>query len=124
MDNMVTTILPTPIIYATSFSIIVIALAILIWLLLTIIFGTMLLKKLNLLTKNLSKLSETLIEKSKQVADQTTDTIRSYTMPARPEKETTKKYNYNSVFNSIFGIGSMVFEVIKIVNLFKNRKEK
>lgn len=124
MDNIVTTVLPAPIIYATSFSIIFIALAIIIWLLITIIFGTMLFKKINQLTKDFSKLTETLTEKTKQVADQTTDTIRSYALPNRSDKEATKKNNFNSVFNSIFGIGSLLYEVLKIVNLFKNRKEK
>lgn len=124
MNNFSATILPTPIVYATAFSIIVIALVILIWLVLTIIFGTLLLKKMNDLIKNLSKLSETWNEKSKQIADQTTATIQSFQIRPKVENGSEKKNNFASVLSGVFGFGSVLFEIIKLVNRRKSGKEK
>jgi hypothetical protein len=124
MDNLVSTILPAPIVYASAISIIVLALAILIWLTLTIIFCTFLLKKINDLTKNLSKLTETWNEKSKQIADQTTATIQSFQIKPKVENGSEKKNNFTSVISGIFGFGSVLFEIIKLVNRKKSGKEK
>jgi predicted PurR-regulated permease PerM len=124
MDNFTATILPTPIVYATAISIIVIALAILIWLVLTIVFGTLLLKKVNELTKNMSRLTETWNEKSKQIADQTTATIQSFQLKPKGDSGYEKKNNFASVLSGIFGFGSMLLEIIKLVNQKKSGKEK
>jgi predicted PurR-regulated permease PerM len=124
MENYTATILPTPIVYALAISIIVIALAILIWLALTIVFGILLLKKINDLTKNLSNLTNTLNEKSKQIADQTTATIQSFQLKPKGESNQDKKNNISSVVAGIFGFGSVLFEIIKLVNHNKSRKEK
>jgi predicted PurR-regulated permease PerM len=124
MDNLVSTVLPAPIVYATAISIIIIALAILVWLALIIIFGTLLLKKINDLTKNLSHLTETWNEKSKQIADQTTATIQSYQLKPKVEIGSERKNNFSSVISGIFGFGSVLFEIIKLVNRKKSGKEK
>ena len=124
MKEGVIMVLPASIAYATAISIIIIGLAIFIWLVLTIVFGTMLLKKVNILTKNFSSLTETWNMKSKQIADQTTETIHSYLLPSKTEKVAGKKSNFTSLFNTALGLGSLVYEVIKIVNLFKSKKER
>lgn len=124
MENYTATILPTPIVYALAISIIVIALAIVIWLALTIIFGTLLLKKTNDLTKNLSQLTSTLNEKSKQIADQTTLTIQSFQLKPKVDTNGEKKNNFANVVTGIFGLGSVLFEIIKLVNHNKSKKEK
>ena len=124
MENFTATILPVPIVYATAISIIVIALAILIWLALTIIFGTLLLKKVNDLTKNLSNLTQTLNEKSKQIADQTTATIQSFQLKPKTDNGSEKKNNFSTLITGIFGISSVLFEIIKLVNHKKSGKEK
>ena len=116
------TIIPAPIVYATAISIIVIALAILIWLVLTILFGTFLLKKINDLTKNVSKLTETWNEKSKQIADQTTATILSFQAKPKSENESGKKNYFTSTMSSIIGLSPLIFDVIKMVNKNKTRK--
>jgi uncharacterized protein YoxC len=124
MENFTATILPAPIVYATAISIIVIALAILIWLALTIIFGTLLLKKVNDLTKNLSNLTQTLNEKSKQIADQTTATIQSFQLKPKTDNGSEKKNYFSTLITGIFGISSVLFEIIKLVNHKKSGKEK
>ena len=124
MENAVTTVLPVPIVYAVAFSVIVIAFALLIWLIITILFGTLLLKKMNALTKNVSDLVKTLTEKGKQVADQTTETIKSYQLPARTENESGKGFKFTPIVTSLVGIGGVLYEIVKIVALFKKRKEK
>ena len=124
MSNLEVTVLPAPIVYATAFSIILIACAILIWLILTIFFGVLLLKKINGLTKNISQLTETWNEKSKQIADQTTATIQSFQIKPKTESGHDKKTNFSSVLTGLFGLGSMAFEVIKLINNNRTRKEK
>jgi predicted PurR-regulated permease PerM len=124
MDKFTATVLPVPIVYATAISIIVIAFAILLWFVLTTLFVTLLFKKLNDLTKNVSKLTETWNEKSKQIADQTTATIQSFQVKPKSENGKEKKNNFTSVLGGIFGIGSLFFEIIKMYNSNKSRKEK
>lgn len=124
MENSLSTVLPAPIVYAVAFSIIIIALAILIWLVITILFGTLILKKLNGLTKNISDLIKSLNEKGKQLADQTTETIKSYQLPPRTDNEADKGFKIAPLINSFIGIGGLFFEVFKIINLFKRKKEK
>jgi len=120
----ITSVLPVPIVYAVAFSIIVIAFAILIWLIITILFGTLLFKKMNGLTKNISDLVKTLNEKGKLVADQTTETIKSYQLPARTVNESGKGFKFAPIVSTIVGLSSLVYEVLKVTALFKKRKEK
>lgn len=124
MNNLGVAVLPAPIVYATAFSIIIIATAILIWLIITIIFGTLLLKKMNILTKKVTQLTETWNEKSKQIADQTTATIQSFQVKPKTENNGDKKASMSSIITGLVGIGSVAFEVIKLINKNRSRKEK
>lgn len=124
MDNYTATILPAPIVYATAVSIIVIAVVIIVWLVLTIVFGTFLLKKLNILTKNMSSLTETWTEKSKQIADQTTATIKSFQAKPKSDNNSEKKNYFSSLLSGVFGFSPLIFEVFKMINNNRTRKEK
>lgn len=112
--------IPNGIALSVSISIIFIALAILIWLILTIIFGIALLKKLNQFTKNMSGFVDTLNEKTKLVGDNTAHLIRSYSLPEKKDNGKTSSFGkFIFTFGSILPI---VFEIMQLAKKFKGGK--
>ena len=112
---------PNSIALSVSISIIFIAVALLVWLILTIVFGIALMKKLNQFTKNMSGFVDTLNEKTKLVGDNTANLIRSYSLPEKKENEKT-----SSIGKFIMVFGSMLpiaLELLQLVKKFKGGKE-
>ena len=110
-------LIPKSIALSVSISIIVIAIAILIWLIITIVFGLLLLKKMNLFTKNLNIMVTTLNDKTKLIGDSTSQLLQSYRLPERKESEKASSF---SKFAFTFGsILTVVFEAMQLVKKFK-----
>ncbi|MCE5223733.1 hypothetical protein LLG10_06015 [bacterium] len=115
-------LIPKSIALSVSISIIVIAIAILIWLIITIVFGMVLLKKMNLFTKNLNTMVTTLNDKTKLIGDSTSQLLQSYRLPERKESEKTSSFSkFAYGFGSIFAV---IFEVTQLVKKFKGGKKQ
>jgi len=110
-------LIPKSIALSVSISIIVIAIAILIWLIITIVFGILLLKKMNIFTKNLNIMVSTLNDKTKLIGDSTSQLLQSYRLPERKESEKASSFSkFAYTFGSIF---TVVFEAMQLVKKFK-----
>ena len=110
-------LIPKSIALSVSISIIVIAFAIFIWLIITIIFGILLLKKMILFTKNLNTMVSTLNDKTKLIGDSTSQLLQSYRLPERKESEKASSFSkFAYTFGSIFAVA---FEAMQLVKKFK-----
>jgi hypothetical protein len=113
--------LPPSIVWVVAISIIVIAAAILIRLLIFLFAGKILLNRVTRLTESIDSLVETLKEKSNDIGDQASKALEQLNRRISPPPETeheTKKWT--DVTNKVIAIGSILFNFIQMFK--KTRK--
>jgi predicted PurR-regulated permease PerM len=109
--------LPDPIIWAVAISIIVIGLAILIKLVIYLIAGSVLMKKVSQLTESIDSLVGTLNEKTSDIGDQASATIKTFNEKINSESEKvsdTKKWV--DITTKVIAMGTIV---LKFAQMFK-----
>jgi predicted PurR-regulated permease PerM len=114
-------ILPPFILWSVSISIIVIALAILIRLIVYLIAGKIFMNKISHLTESIDSLVETLKEKTNDIGDQATKTLEQINCKINPpEQDGCDSKKWSSIANKVIAIGSIVFNFVQMFH--KSRK--
>ncbi|HPJ12002.1 MAG TPA: hypothetical protein PLE09_00110 [Caldisericia bacterium] len=113
--------LPSSIVWAVAISVIVIAAAILIRLVIYLVAGKILMNRVTRLTESIDSLVETLKEKTNDIGDQASKALEQLNRRISPPPETeheTKKWA--DVTNKVIAIGTILFNFIQMFQ--KTRK--
>ncbi|MDD4028233.1 MAG: hypothetical protein PHX86_00750 [Caldisericia bacterium] len=113
--------LPPLIVWSVAISIIVIALAILIRLVLFLVAGKVFMNKVSHLTESIDSLVETLKEKTNDIGDQATKTLEQFNHKINPpQQDESESKKWGSIANKVIAIGSIVFNFVQMFH--KSRK--
>ncbi len=118
MESNMQIVLSEPIGWALIISIIIIAATILIWLIISIIMGYILLKKIAQLTTQINKFSCSLQKNTEKISDQISESVSLFNQSAK-EQQNSK---FNNVVKGIMGAGVVMGEMMHLFKKFKGGK--
>jgi predicted PurR-regulated permease PerM len=117
MENMQIT-LSAPLGWAILISIIIIALTILVWLIITIVLGSTLLKKTSQLTSQLNSFALSLQNNSDKIAKELNESIKIFNQTATEQRN----QKFSSFTKGVMGVGVLAAEFFAIYKRFKGGK--
>ena len=108
--------LPVPIIWGVAISFIVIALAILIRLVVYLIVGSTLVKKITHMTESINSLIDTLKDKTNDIGDQTTETMKNINKKINyvPEENISETKKWVNITNKAITLGTIILNFVKM----------
>ncbi len=116
MENSIT--FSGPLGWAILVSIIIISLTILIWLIITIILGSILLKKTAQMASQINNFTASLQKNSEKISDQLTESVKLFNQSV----EENRNQKFNAFIKGVMGFGAVAAEFFSLYRRFKGGK--